>query len=59
MSIGITDKDHQKFRDVYEQAGNNLKFVCIDVANGYSERFADFVRGMRRNNYPTYYNHSR
>ena len=51
MSIGITDKDHQKFRDVYEQVGNQLKFVCIDVANGYSERFAEFVRGMR-SNYP-------
>ena len=51
MSIGITDKDHQKFRDVYEQTGDQLKYVCIDVANGYSERFATFVRGMR-NNYP-------
>ena len=51
MSIGITDRDHTKFRDVYEQVGNSLKYVCIDVANGYSERFATFVRGMR-NNYP-------
>ena len=51
MSIGITDRDHQKFRDVYEQVGTQLKFVCIDVANGYSERFAEFVRGMR-SNYP-------
>ena len=51
MSIGITDKDHNKFRDVYEQVDNQLKYVCIDVANGYSERFAEFVRGMR-NNYP-------
>lgn len=51
MSIGITDRDHQKFRDVYEQVGTKLKFVCIDVANGYSERFAEFVRGMR-SNYP-------
>ena len=51
MSIGITDADHAKFRDVYEQTGNKLKYVCIDVANGYSERFATFVRG-RRNNYP-------
>jgi|TARA_X000000950_G_scaffold23252_1_gene24991 GMP reductase len=47
MSIGITDKDHQKFRDVYEQVGNQLKFVCIDVANGYSERFANFVKEFR------------
>ena len=47
MSIGITDTDHQKFRDVYEQADGNLKYVCIDVANGYSERFAGFVKEFR------------
>ena len=51
MSIGITDKDHQKFRDVYEQTGGTLRYVCIDVANGYSERFAAFVRQFRQN-YP-------
>ena len=42
-SMGITDADVQKFRLVYEQAPD-IKFVCIDVANGYSERFTDFVR---------------
>jgi GMP reductase len=51
MSIGITDRDHQKFRDVYEQTGGTLRYVCIDVANGYSERFASFVREFRQN-YP-------
>ena len=51
MSIGITDSDHNKFRGVYEQVGIKLKYVCIDVANGYSERFATFVRGFRQN-YP-------
>ena len=45
-SMGITDKDHDKFRAVYEQAPD-IKFVCIDVANGYSERFTDFVRKFR------------
>ena len=45
-SMGITDKDHDKFRMVYEQAPD-IKFVCIDVANGYSERFTDFVRNFR------------
>ena len=45
-SMGITDRDHQKFRAVYEQA-HDIKFVCIDVANGYSERFTDFVREFR------------
>jgi len=45
-SMGITDKDHDKFRLVYEQA-SDIKFVCIDVANGYSERFVDFVSQFR------------
>ena len=47
MSIGITDSDHNKFRQVYEQADGNLKYVCIDVANGYSTRFRDFVKQFR------------
>jgi GMP reductase len=48
MSIGITDRDHAKFRDVYEQADGNLKYICIDVANGYSNRFRDFVAQFRQ-----------
>jgi len=51
LSIGITDKDHEKFRNVYEQVDSKLKYVCIDVANGYSERFVKFVRDFR-NLYP-------
>lgn len=51
MSIGITEKDEMKFRNVYEQVGYNLKYVCIDVANGYSERFVDYVKHFRQN-YP-------
>jgi len=47
MSIGITDNDFQKFCDVYSQCAKNIKFICIDVANGYSERFVDFVRKIR------------
>ena len=48
MSIGITVTDHMKFRDVYEQTDSKLKYVCIDVANGYSTRFRDFVAEFRR-----------
>ena len=47
MSIGITDHDFHKFCDVYSQCSRNLKYVCIDVANGYSERFVDFIRKIR------------
>ena len=45
-SMGITDEDTKKFALVYEQAPN-IKFVCIDVANGYSQRFSEFVRNFR------------
>ena len=47
MSLGITDKDEEKFRNVYEQVGDKIKYVNIDVANGYSERFVEFVRKFR------------
>ena len=48
MSIGITDSDYCKFQNVYKMCDSNLKYVCIDVANGYSERFAEFVRKFRQ-----------
>ena len=47
MSMGITDSDHAKFRNVYEQTDSKLKYVCIDVANGYSQRFVQFVKQFR------------
>ena len=51
MSIGISHEDEMKFRNVYEQVGYNLKYVCIDVANGYTERFVEFIKNFRMN-YP-------
>ena len=48
MSIGINGSDWNKFAQVYERADGNLKYVCIDVANGYSTRFRDFVAEMRK-----------
>ena len=48
MSIGIKDDDQQKFRNVYEQVGDQLKYVCIDVANGYSQRFIEYVKEFRQ-----------
>jgi|TARA_B110000879_G_scaffold9873_1_gene12781 GMP reductase len=43
MSIGIQDHDLTKFERVYADVSDQLKFVCIDVANGYSQRFVEFV----------------
>ena len=49
-TMGISNEDHEKFRMVYEQA-NRIKYVCIDVANGYTQRFSEFV-SMFRKTYP-------
>ena len=49
-SMGITERDYEKWVEVYKGA-SDIKYVCIDVANGYSERFTHFVKSFR-NNYP-------
>jgi GMP reductase len=46
-STGITSQDFEKFEKVYQQTGARLKYVCVDVANGYSERFSDFIKQLR------------
>ncbi len=46
-STGITTQDFDKFESVYQQTGDRLKYVCVDVANGYSERFSDFIKQLR------------
>ena len=47
MSIGIGEQDLKKFKSVHTHVNSNLKYVCIDVANGYSERFTNFVADFR------------
>lgn len=51
-SLGILDHDLEKFRKVRAQTGEEIKFVCIDVANGYTETFIDFVKKFR-DQFPT------
>jgi GMP reductase len=46
-SMGITRSDEEKFKSVMEAGGDALHYVCIDVANGYHENFATFVRRIR------------
>lgn len=50
ISTGISEKDSAKLSIIIEQ-NPNLKFICIDVANGYSEHFSNFVR-QTREKYP-------
>lgn len=52
-SLGITHNDLEKFDKVYEltkdqdEINRSIKFACIDVANGYSEKFVEFVKRFR------------
>ncbi|MGE5465864.1 MAG: GMP reductase [Ignavibacteria bacterium] len=46
-SMGITKADYEKFRRVKEQAGDAIAYVCVDVANGYTKAFIDFLRRLR------------
>src|SRR5882724_3094365 len=45
--MGITRNDEEKFKQVVEASGDALLYVCIDVANGYHENFATFVKRVR------------
>ena len=47
MSVGITEEDKSKFNEVYKRVGQKLRYVCIDVANGYTERFCNFIANFR------------
>src|SRR6185312_74206 len=46
-SMGIGKADRDKFDAVMKQAGNAIRYVCIDVANGYTEGFIHFVKKIR------------
>lgn len=46
-SLGVVDADLSKFEEVYQHTNGNLRSVCIDVANGYSKKFLEFVKRFR------------
>lgn len=49
ISVGTNLKDYEKAKETI--ASCNLSWICIDIANGYSEHFVDFVRKVR-SDYP-------
>jgi GMP reductase len=49
MSIGASDQDYEKFRNVYELTDGAVKYLCVDVANGYTEMFSNFIYQLRLN----------
>ena len=48
MSIGTSDEDFHKLVDVQAEVCDQLKYVCMDIANGYSNHFAQHVRKVRK-----------
>ena len=49
MSIGPSDREVKKFFDVMELSNGGVQYLCIDVANGYQDRFAECIQQIRNN----------
>lgn len=47
VSSGSGDEDYVKLKEIIK-AVPNLQYICLDVANGYSEHFVSFVRRARK-----------
>ena len=45
VSTGTSDEDFRNLNTIL--TGLGAQFICIDVANGYSEHFGDFVESVR------------
>jgi GMP reductase len=52
VSTGTSEQDFQKLQRIVN-AAPEVEFICIDVANGYSEHFADYVEKVRKQ-FPTH-----
>ena len=46
-SLGISDHELNRLNYIQQQTNNAIKVICIDVANGYTERFISFVSKVR------------
>jgi GMP reductase len=46
VSTGTNERDFQRLSRIIN-AYPEIRFICIDVANGYSERFGDYVSDVR------------
>ena len=47
VSTGTSEKDFERLKFIVA-ALPAIQFICIDVANGYSEKFGDFVAKVRK-----------
>lgn len=47
-TLGIGQSDWKKFQETMALAQNTIQYVCVDVANGYTEVFVDFIKKLRK-----------
>lgn len=47
VSSGSGEEDYVKLKEIVK-AVPSLQYICLDVANGYSEHFVSFVRRTRK-----------
>lgn len=47
ISTGTSSSDYSRIKAIIKK-NPQIAFICVDVANGYSQHFVDFVRKVRR-----------
>ena len=51
LRTGIKNEDFDQLSKILKEF-SFIRFICVDVANGYSERFSSFIKSVREK-YPT------
>jgi len=51
LSTGTSDEDYKRLNSILKEF-SFFEFICIDIANGYSDHFSKFVSSVREK-YPT------
>jgi len=51
LSTGTSNEDYKRLNDILKEY-SFFEFICIDIANGYSDHFSKFVSSVREK-YPT------
>jgi len=47
VSTGTSEKDFERLQSIMTE-NPQVQFICVDVANGYSEAFGDFIELVRK-----------
>ena len=48
VTVGISESEWEKFRTLFARNGVKVDYICLDVANGYTDRFVACIDRYRR-----------